>query len=198
MCAIIGLRNSNRIMQDNSREKRRLQFFGGLTAFLIFLGVLLWIGPQTIVDHLGKENSYIAIFVLGLVSTVISPIFYATLASFSSADINLLFLALAGGLGLAISDSIFFYLVSIGRDTVSSRVEKYLDKLKNFVQKAPNWLVYTISYIYFGFTPFPNDLLMVSLVAADYSYKQIGPIILLGNLTITFLLVYLGMSVLWA
>ncbi|MEX2028472.1 MAG: hypothetical protein WD988_03190, partial [Candidatus Curtissbacteria bacterium] len=60
------------------------------------------------------------------------------------------------------------------------------------VEKYPPWLILTGMYIYIGFTPLPNDLLMVALVLGGYSYKRIVWTLLAGSFTIAIVTTYLG------
>ena len=177
------------------RSSKQLWFALGVIVVTVISLSLFIYGPQNLVNTVGESSSYLAVFVIaavGIVSTLTGPIFYSTLTALSSTDLNPLLLGFSAGFGLLISESIFFYLAHLGRDSVSKRFKKIVDKLKNLIHRAPDPLVFLISYTWFGFSPLPNDLLMITLVAGDYSYKQIGPIILVGNLTLTLIIAYLG------
>jgi hypothetical protein len=182
-------------MKDFFEKRKKLLFVCSLLVVLALTVSIFLIGPDTIVEVLGERSSYLAIFIIGavgIVSTITGTLFYTTLVSFASTDMNSLILGICAGLGIFVSDSIFYTIATLGRDTVGARTERWLNRLKRFIHRAPDPVVYAFCYLYFGFSPFPNDLLMIALVAGDYSYKKIAPLILLGNTTLTIIIAYLG------
>jgi len=186
------------MFENNSSKKKQLLFIGSLILVSVMTIVIFLVGPDKLVTILGEKSSYLAMFILGavgVVSTITGTFFYATLATFAAADIHPFILGVSAGLGLFVSDSIFYYIVSLGKKTLGPKTEKVLANLKRFIRKAPDPLVYLFCYMYFGFSPFPNDLLMIALVAGDYSYKQVAPLILLGNTTLTIIISYLGTTI---
>lgn len=164
-----------------------------ILCFLIFGLVIYFIGPEKIVSFVGVENTYLVAFlfaVLGGLSSITGVSFFAAIATFAAGGSHPLLLGFAGGLGIFISDSVFFFMARYGVSTVreKSKPHRYFEKIK----RLPKWALLLTTYTYLGFTPFPNDLLMVFLAFSDIKYKQLMPIILLGGMTVVTIAAYLG------
>lgn len=48
------------------------------------------------------------------------------------------------------------------------------------------------TYVYMGFTPLPNDLLLLFLAAIEYPAKKMGGIIVLGDITFALMITTLA------
>lgn len=167
--------------------------------FLVAINTLFYfIGPKEIVEHIGVKNSYAITFVIatiGGLSTLSGTILFTTIATFAAGGSNLLLLGMLGGIGIFISDSIFFYLAQLGRQFVPSNWEKLLGRIEHLVQRYPRWLVLIFVFFYLGLTPLPNDILMLALVLGGYSYRLLWPVLLAGSLSIALITAFIG--VLW-
>jgi membrane protein DedA with SNARE-associated domain len=91
-----------------------------------------------LLHHLWQRLGYrILILVAFLVSAVCgfssitSTTFYVTIGALAKGVASPLFVGLAGGTGVCLSDSIFYYVISKG----SSVIYKHLKKFENFVEK---------------------------------------------------------------
>jgi hypothetical protein len=167
-----------------------------VVGFLVGISVLLFfISPTKIVEFVGVRNSYIVVFLLaaiGGLSTFTSTSFFTAIATFSTGGSNPLLLGLFGGIGIFISDTIFFYLANYGKTSVPESWNTRIEKISNWTKKFPKWVTYVFIYLYIGFTPFPNDLLMIALVVAGYTYRRIAFIVLIGSITIATVVAYLA------
>lgn len=153
-----------------------------------WLGALLFISPEEIVANVGVETGYLLVFLTALIgiSSITSASFYATVIILaSSGEFNPLFLALSAAPAMAIGDSIFFFLGLKGRSLVP---EKYLNKFSDWLKERPDWLAPVVAYFYTGFTPLPQDFLMVTLGVSGATFWKILIAILLGNITFIFML----------
>lgn len=155
---------------------------------LIGLNVLyLYISPQEIVDAVGVSNSYIVVFLLatiGGVSSITGVALYSTLATFGAGGASPFLLALIGGIGIFLSDSIFFFLAYHGHKSIPEKWRRVMDRAFGWVKRHPKPLVLAVSYIYLGVLPLPSDLLMIVLALAGYSYRDVAPILLVSGITI--------------
>ena len=176
--------------------KRRYYIVAGVVLFLILLNVLFYfVSPEEIVHTIGVKNSYLIIFAMaaiGGLSTITGTALFASIATFTAGGSSPFFIGILAGLGIFISDSIFYYLVVYGKKHVPESWGKVFKKMESWIEKYPMWVVLSLVYIYLGFTPLPNDILMVALVAGGYPYKKIAPVLLAGSLTIAFLTAYIG------
>lgn len=166
-----------------------LCFLVGLNVFFFF------VSPEEIVKMVGIGNTYFVIFaisVLGGLSTVTGAALFTAIVTFSVGGADPLLLGLAGGSGIFISDSIFYFLIYHGRKSVPHSWEKFLERIEIWIAKYPPKAVLTCTYIYLSFTPLPNDILMAALVLGGYEYKKIAPVLALGSFTVALLTAYLG------
>jgi membrane protein YqaA with SNARE-associated domain len=150
---------------------------------------------------LGAKNSYLVLGILGFLagfSSVIAAPFYASLITFSSGGLNIFFLALVGGISITISHSVYYYLGYSGRHIFSL---DFREKINNFFNKINKYkaTIPIIAFLYFSFTPFPNEIILTSLGIFHYSFKKIFPLLLLGNIVLMFIisaLSYFGVGIL--
>ncbi|MBU2052861.1 MAG: hypothetical protein ABIJ14_01355 [Nanoarchaeota archaeon] len=151
-----------------------------------WIALFNYISPQELVAKLGARNGYLILFLLGILggaSTFTGPSYFLALTTLSVAGLNPLFLALAGGIGVTIGDSIILILgINAGKKFPGEFKEK-VDKLKSFLEKKPEKMIPFLVYLYIGLTPFPNEFVTIPLGLTGYKLRKIIPIILLGNLT---------------
>lgn len=165
---------------------------------LLILGanILMYtVGPAAITELIGVENTYVLVFVLaffGTVSAVAAPFFYSFLAAISFGGLNPILLGVTAALGLFLGDSLFYHMVELGRWSASKWYKEYFHSLKQWGSGISHATVQIVTYLYFGFTPLPNDLLMVVLAAIGYRYRQVALSMFLGDLTIAMLVAHFG------
>ena len=164
--------------------------------FLIAFNVLYYFfSPRDIVAYVGVENTYVVTFLvaaIGGLSTLTGAVLYTAIATFAAGGSMPWLLGITGGLGIFISDSIFFHLARIGREHVPDEWEPWVMKIQNIIQRYPRRLVLLLAYLYLGFSPFPSDLLMITLALGGYRYRTLAPVLLAGSITIAFLIAYFG------
>lgn len=170
-----------------------------LVTFALFLAawatLLSFVSPDTIVDRVGVHNTYLIIFLLsvfGGLSTITGTSLFFTIATFASGGADPWLLGLAGGLGIFISDSLFFIVANHEVRVFTESENRAITWLAKKMEKLPPWSVYTGSFVYMGFTPLPNDLLMIALALTKHSYEQLAPVILVGSLTIATAVAHIG------
>ncbi len=165
-----------------------------LAVFLISLiTLLLFVNPVEIVNKIGVRNGYILAFVVsffGGFSAGGSISFISVLFTLVAGGMNPVYLGIISGISLAIGDMIMFFTGSKGRELVRGKWDKKIDKLADVFKKR-KWLqrlVPIIAYLYIGFAPLPNDVLILFLAAIEYSPKKMNAIIILGDLTFALML----------
>ncbi len=167
-----------------------------LIAFLIAWAVLLnRVGAEGIVERIGVHNGYLIVFLMasaGGLSAATSVPLYATLATFAAGGLEPLVLGLAAGTGLSIGDSLFFLVGLEGRRASSGRLEERLERLSAWFERRPRWALRLAIFVYAGLTPFPNDVMMVTLAASGVRYRLILPSLIAGNLTLATLVALFG------
>ena len=182
-------------------------YYKKVILFLILVGLLtalvtslFFFSPEELVDRIGVGNSYFLLFVVsffGGFSAGGSVSFISLLTTFAIGGLNPIFLGITAGIALAIGDVIMFILGEKGRELVVGKWEKRINKFSNFVKNKAKGFIPLIAYIYIGFTPFPNDLLILSLAAIEYPRKKVYLPIILGDLTFAIMIALLaskGMS----
>jgi membrane protein YqaA with SNARE-associated domain len=168
--------------------------FALLLLFFIAWGYLLSAyEPDEIVHFLGITNVYFVVFltsVIGGVSTFFAGSFYATIITFALGGLDPIMLGIFAGIGATIGDSIFFYFGLKGRDVLSGRWRKKAMKFSTWLHRQNRAVMAIIIFLYAGFTPFPKDLLVVTLAIGDYHYRKIILPLLLGNIFLVTLISY--------
>lgn len=165
----------------------------------LIVGANIWmyvIGPEQVVQWVGVGNIYLLIAILaffGTISAFAAPFFYSFLAVVAFGGVNPIPLVFAATLGLFFGDSVFYYMAELGRWSVSGWYEDHFKKFIEWGRSKSDMVVQGVTYFYFGFTPLPNDLLMVALVAFGYSYRNMMLSIFLGDLTIALLITHMGL-----
>jgi hypothetical protein len=166
---------------------------------LVSLNALFWyISPAEIVASVGVENTYLVVFliaVLGGINSVTGGVLYAALATFAAGGASPLWLGIIGGIGIAIGDLLMFTLFRTGIKAVhekNSRVTAWVSWLRLKLQRVPTWVEYGGLYVLLGFTPMPNDILMLFMASAGYRYTVVIPLLLTGCITIGLMVSYFG------
>jgi len=177
------------------RTKRYLIFGGILTFVLIWILILNFLPPDSIVAKVGTKNSYIILFLIsaiGGVSSISASSYYLAISVFASGGLSPIVLGIVGGIGVTIGDSLFFYLGKKGKDVSTKDLNKRTEKLNNWINKSPKGAMPIIIFTYVGLTPMPNDLLTAPLGFLGYPYKKIIAPLILGNITGTIIVAYLS------
>ena len=167
-----------------------------LVAFLLaFVLISIYVTPKEIVDYIGVENTYFVSFLLavfGGLSTVTGISFFTSVVAFSSGGANPFLLGLFGGLGIFISDAIFFfvarYSVQVLRENIKPVSLRFVSKMEKV---SPSLILFGV-YLYIGLTPLPNDILMIALAFLGISFKRLAPVLLAGSVTVVMLVAYSG------
>lgn len=178
--------------------KRNIIFISILLFVVTWIILMYFLGPQVIVDTIGVRNGYAIMFLIALlggVSVFTSTSYMAVLITFAGGGLNPFVLGVLAGAGLAFGDALFFYLGMHGKNIVSRhlKIGKWLAYLTEWIKKQSGWVVPFLIFFYTGFTPFPSDVLSVSLAVAGYPFKKFLLFAFLGSVnfaTIIALLAY--------
>ncbi|MDB4992422.1 MAG: hypothetical protein JWL75_667 [Parcubacteria group bacterium] len=152
------------------------------------------IPADTIVESVGISNSYIVSFGISLVagfSVFTGTAAYAAVIEFSRGGANALYLGLASGIGLFLSDSIFYVLVMRGRESIESKFGPRLEKLNRLLIRVPDPVVYLGIFIFCAFGPIPNDIILAALMVTGYEYRKFWPVLLAADVTFMLFLSFL-------
>lgn len=165
-----------------------------LLLIAIFIAYAI-IGPEDIIKGIGIRNGYIIAFIISFFagfSAFTTLSFYSVLIGFLSGGLNPVLLALVSGSSLALGDMFMFYFGQKGRDIISGKLDRSINRMSNFLirYKLENY-IHLISYIYISFLPLPNDWLLLFLASVRYPQKRMNIIIILGDFTHASLLIFL-------
>lgn len=177
-----------------NKRAHQKKIFALLVIFIVAVIVLFTlISPQEIVNTLGVRNAYLVVFLVSLFggfSAGGSFTFITVLIALAAGGINPVYLGLTSGVSLAAGDLLMFYAGSKGRELIQGNLDK---KVKHLAQRIENhkWgrkLLPLFSYLYIGFAPLPNDILLLSLAAIEYPYKRMIPVVVLGDITFALMI----------
>lgn len=155
---------------------------------------------EEIVNDIGVQNTYLAAFILAAIggfSSLTGTSLYAALIALSKGGMNPLALGIIAGLGLFLSDSVFYFIATRMRAFVSGITTKWERLFRNiwkWVHRTPDWIVYLSVFAYAAFAPLPNDIVLVALALSNYSYRKFAIFLLAGDVTISVLLTVFGES----
>lgn len=178
--------------------KSWLQFYGlFILVLLITIGwgvFFYYFSPVTIVQKIGIQNSYLVAFIVSAIcgfSSITSTTFYVTIGALARGGANPFLVGLFGGLGVCLSDFLFFYVISKGTPVIDKHWKKLVDFMKRIITWMPNWMLYLVVFMYSAFFPTPNDLLLVALAFSGIPFKKIALYLFAGDIVSTLLVVYL-------
>ena len=168
---------------------------------LIFLGwaVFFYYFPvQELIDKIGIQNTYLVAFLLATIggfSSLTGTSLYVALIALSQAGVNPIILGIVGGLGLFLSDTIFYFIIVKVRSLITkitNRWERLFRRMWKWFYVCPDWVVYLGVFLYAAFSPLPNDILLAVLALSSYSYRQFAWFLLAGDITIGLVLTHIG------
>jgi len=162
-------------------------------------GIFFYYSPDEIVKLLGVDNSYLIVFLIasfGGLSSFTSVILYSAIATFAAGGTVPWLLGITAGIGIGIGDSIIFSLLTYGYSSMGKWNEKKVEKYRLKIARFPVWAQYIMLYILLGFTPIPNDIVLVLLVLLGYKKRVMIPILFISGITIAILTAYTGKSLL--
>lgn len=159
-----------------------------------WLLLFVFISPLEIVEQLGVEQTYLAVFLLACltgVSTLTSASFYASVATFAAGGADPIFLGLAGGTGAFLSNTLLFFILRYGKHTFRAHLGRSIYAFEKRMERLPRAIVYLVLYVYTGFAPLPDDIAIGVLALSPYRYVSFAPFLLAGDITIVILISYL-------
>ncbi len=180
-----------------AKVKKHHLLAGAVLFIAIWAVALIFIPPEAIVEKIGVHNTYLVAFLLaaiGGLSTITGTSFFAAVATFANGGADTILLGLVGGLGIFLSDSVFFFLAHHGAKVLVEQESSLRQKVLGFIEKIPDWLLGIFVFAYVGFSPLPNDILMIALALAGVQYRRILLALLAGSITIVLITAVLGNS----
>jgi hypothetical protein len=153
---------------------------------------------EKLIDSIGIRNTYFAAFLLAVIggfSSITGTSLYATLLALSHNGVNPWVLGLIAGVGLFISDSLFYFVALTMRSIISNITHKWnklFKRIWQWIYTRPKWMVYAGIFFFIAFVPIPNDILLAVLALSGYSYRQFALFLFLGDITMALLLTTVG------
>ncbi|MGM5482578.1 MAG: hypothetical protein ACQESF_03895 [Nanobdellota archaeon] len=177
--------------------KKHIAFISLLLIIVAFTLIFHLIGASGFVEFIGVKNSYLLVFLVGAfggVSFFTAYSFILTVIMVSLGGANPFLIAVFGGLGITIGDTLFYLLGLKGRETLSGPLKRLTDHFSRWMEKQPSWLIPIVVLVYATIAPLPNDILTVSLGLCKCNAKQILPPLLVGNMLFTLLISAISIS----
>jgi hypothetical protein len=149
---------------------------------------------ERLIEAIGIRNIYLAAFLLSVIggfSFVTGTSLYAALIALSHGGVNPYILGTIAGIGIFLSDSLFYLLMLKARSYlvgVTERSSRITNEIWKWIYRMPSWVVFFGIYLYAAFMPIPNDILLAVLALSGYRYSEFLPFLLLGDLTMALLL----------
>ncbi len=167
-----------------NKTKKTILLVFTLGIMLVTIGLIIYLGPEAIIEKLGIENSYLFIFLF----SILDGVSFLTAASFfsilvlMSAQLPILPLIIISAFGLTIGDTLYYTLgKNIKELGEESKYAQPVKKLKDWMNKFhPRWRFLFI-FLYTSISPFPKDILCLTLGLTDYNFAKAMIPMLLGN-----------------
>lgn len=173
------------------RNKTLLSVVGVL---VLWAAIFYFLPPDALVERVGIGNAYVISFLVTLLagfSALTGTAAYATVIEFSRGGVDPLPLGIVSGIGLFLSDSIFYLLVMRGREALSTRLGTWFWRFHQFMERLPDALIYIATYLFCAIGPIPDDVIIGVLIIGGYEYKKVWPAFLAGDITFMLFLCYL-------
>lgn len=185
----------------SSNNRKLVHAVLGIGALLAAWAIFFHFYPvEELVNDIGIQNTYFVAFMLSVIggfSSITGTSVYAALVALAHGGVNPLILGIVGGLGLFVSDSIF-YIVAVKLRSIithiTSKWDRMFRKIWRLMYKLPPYAVYIGVFLYAAFSPLPNDIMLAVLALSNYKYRQFAPFLFLGDMGIALTLTYFGGS----
>jgi len=179
-------------------DKNKKIIFFTLVVFSISLFALFYfISPEDIVNKIGVRNGYVLVFLVSLFGGFSAGgfVYFASiLVTLVAGGLDPLHVGLIAGISLSLGDLVMFYLGSKGRELIKGKWKERINKVTEICKKS-KWLqkaTPVFAYLYMGFSPFPNDIIILLLAAIKYPPKAMSIIIISADMTFAMILAFLG------
>ncbi len=172
-------------------KRKKIILIIAISALVIWAIFLFNVDVNVLVESMGIRNMYLVLLLVAVLSStsfLTSASFYATFFAYLGAGFDPVIISVVGGVGMAVGDSLFFFISRHAGDVMSMSNSKIYNKMFKYVTKLPSWGVYLFTYLYASFAPIPNDILIVMLGVLKFRYSRIIPIIIVGDITLLFLI----------
>jgi hypothetical protein len=149
---------------------------------------------EKIVSDIGIQNTYLAAFafsVIGGFSFITGTSLYAALIALARGGVNPYILGVIAGLGIFLSDTLFYFVAVKMRSVITSityKWERVFRRIWKVVYQMPPWVVYAGIFCYAAFSPIPNDILLAVLALSGYQYREFAVFLFLGDMVMSMLL----------
>jgi membrane protein YqaA with SNARE-associated domain len=171
------------------RTRALLKSLGFLVVIIGLIVVFSIWSPSQLVARVGVGTSLLlaAVFsVLGGVSSFTSATYYAVIGSMALGGVPVPLLMIVCGPALLLGDLFFYWFGRTAHDALSPRIQGYLDKAEAWIQKTNNNWVQVGIMLYTGVSPFPGDILMISLALSAFPFRRMLLPLLLGNMILVW------------
>lgn len=183
-------------MYISRKMKHTLKIVLSLVLVIGIVNVLFSIiSPQDIIQKFGVENTYLITFLVasfGGLSSFTSPILYTLIATFAAGGATPWLLGVAGGIGIALGDTLIFMLARLGYTKAQKGDIHNMERYQRLQEKLPLPVQFIIFYAILGFTPVPNDIIMILMVLLGYRLRFLIPLLLMSGITIATITAYAG------
>jgi len=177
--------------------KRKKIYTSAAFILLLLLGWALFFHyypVEELVADIGIQNTYFAAFmfsVIGGFSFVTGTSLYAALIALAHGGVNPYALGAIAGLGIFISDSLFYFVATQMRSVIiniTHKWERIFRRIWKIIYRMPTWMVYAGIFCYAAFVPMPNDILLAVLALSGYSYREFALFFFAGDVVMAMLL----------
>lgn len=161
----------------------------GFGAVLLIVAVwsvtLYFVSPEHIVARLGANNTFLAVFVAGILggTSIVFPFpYYLVVATAAAGGANPFLVGLCAALGVMVGDTTSFMVGHAGRAVLPDRMAAAFAHLHRWVTDIHSARFYGFLFVYGAVMPLPNDVIMMPLGAARVPYWRVIVPFTMGNI----------------
>ncbi|TXD37746.1 hypothetical protein FRC98_08650 [Lujinxingia vulgaris] len=179
-----------------ARTRKQVAIF--IVALLLVVGwtlFFIYTEPEAVIQWMGVENSYLVGFlisVFGALGSVTPFSTYPAVYAMATTEVNLFILIPLVAIGLTIGDALFFYFGVTAQSVMPEWLERWMERVWNWLQTKPEIFLQVFIFLYVGFSPFANNLLTAPLAMAGYRFRKIVVPLTLGNCSLPIAATYLA------
>jgi len=179
------------------RHGKAFKLFLALSLTILFWTVLLaCFSPEEIVAWLGVKNGYAVMFLVSLfggVSALTAGSYFGVLLTLAAGGLDPILLGIVSGTAATVGDTVFYFAGKHGGRTLSrGKLRRTLKRMSRWLNKKPKWFAPILLYFLAAFTPIPNDITAGVMGLARRSWLATVLPLVLGNITLTIIVAYLG------
>lgn len=181
---------------NDLKNKKKLKYLLVGVSILLFFGfsfyLLIYLGPEQIIEFVGVENAYLLIFVTaifgGFTTFNIIP-YHPLLITLAAGGLNPFILGVLAATGVSLGDSTSYLIGYGGRTILPETAGDWFQRIHSLAVNHPKMFM-SLSFIYSSIIPTSNDFITIPAGLARLPFWKVMIPLFLGNVVFDISLAY--------